>query len=273
MRMAASALNAVVSQRTEVAPGLIILQVVPDGWDFPDYEGGQFAVIGLPGAARRFHFSDPEEPPREPDKLIKRAYSIASSSVPGEYLEFYVALVGSGALTPRLFELKTGDRLWLGPKATGMFRLDQAPADCHVVFVATGTGLAPYMSMLRSELVCGGKRRFAVIHGARHSWDLGYRAELRTLSNVCPNFDYLPVVSQPDEEPIAWKGMGGWVQDCWRAGAVAKEWGFAPSPQDTHVFLCGNPSMIRAMLETLGQEGYTEHSKESPGQIHVEKYW
>ena len=271
--MSAPELNAVVAQRSEVSPGLIILRVAPVGWRFPAFEAGQFAVLALPGSAPRYRSSDPAHPPREPDRVIKRAYSIASSSVEGEFLEFYVALVGSGALTPRLFELKTGDGLWLGPKATGMFGIDQAPADANLVFVATGTGLAPYMSMLRTEVDCFGARRCAVIHGARHSWDLGYRAELRMLAQVCPNFDYLPVVSEPDGEPVAWTGLSGRVQEVWQAGALEREWGFAPTPQDTHVFLCGNPAMIRAMIELLEGFGWREPEKDAPGQIHAEKYW
>ena len=71
-------------------------------------------------------------------------------------MEFYVALVTSGALTPRLFALNIGDRLWLGTKITGMFTFDQVPEDQNVVMIATGTGLAPYMSMLTTHLICGG---------------------------------------------------------------------------------------------------------------------
>ncbi len=91
-------LNAVVSQRIEVSPYLIILRVVPDGWALSSFVSGQYTVLGLPGAASRYKFSDPEEKPPVQDKLIRRAYSIASSSVEHEYVEFYITLVGSGSL-------------------------------------------------------------------------------------------------------------------------------------------------------------------------------
>ena len=146
-------LNAVVTQRLEVTPDLVILRVVPDGWELPTFEAGQFAVIGLSPDAPRTEYSDPVEDYEKPQRgLIRRAYSIASSSVATEYLEFYVTLVRSGALTPRLFALEIGDRLWLGPKITGMFTLQDVPPNKNVVMVATGTGLAPYMSMLRTYL-------------------------------------------------------------------------------------------------------------------------
>ena len=164
-------LNAVVTQRVEVAPGLIILRVVPEGWPVPDFKPGQFAVLGLPGTAKRDAFSHPEPELADAEKLIKRAYSIASSSVAKVYMEFYIAMVASGILTPRLFALENGDRVWLSPKVTGMFTMDQVGTDRHIVLIGTGTGVAPYMSMLRTHLTAGGPRRFAVIQGARHSAD------------------------------------------------------------------------------------------------------
>ncbi len=266
-------LNAVVALRTEISPWLIILRVVPDGWTLPEFVPGQFAVLGLPGAAPRCALAEPDEAPLESNKLIRRAYSIASSSLTREYIEFYVALVTTGALTPRLFSLNIGDRLWLSPKITGMFTLDQVPEDQNVVMIATGTGLAPYMSMLTTHLICGSPRRFAVLHGARHSWDLGYRSELTTLQHLCRNFSYTPVISRPVGEPVPWTGATGYVQDLWQADIVRRAWGVNPTPENTHFFLCGSPAMIDAAVAMLGQEGFREHTKKEPGQIHVERYW
>jgi len=265
--------NAVVALRTEISPWLVVLRIVPDGWTLPEFEPGQFAVIGLTGAAPRHPLADVEEPPPDPDKLIRRAYSISSSSLTREYLELYIALVTSGALTPRLFALRMGDRLWLGPKITGMFTLDRVPEDKHVVLIATGTGLAPYMSMLTTHLICDSPRKFAVLHGARHSWDLGYRAELTNLQRLCPNFSYYPTISRPQHEPVPWPGTTGYVQDLWRAGCVERAWGFSPSPESTQVFLCGSPAMIDDVVPMLESEGYKEHTRREPGQVHVERYW
>ena len=266
-------LNTIVAQRIEVSPGLIVLRAVPDGWGLPDFESGQFAVLGLPGTAPRHEVSDPEEERANPDKIIKRAYSIASSSVANEYVEFYIVLVASGALTPRLFALSTGDRLWLSPKVSGLFTLDDVPMDQNILLISTGTGLAPYMSMLRSHLTCGEPRRFAVIHGARHSWDLGYRSELMTLHRMCSNFTYLATISRPEEEPVPWSGETGYIQDVWRRRVLEEHLEFRASPEDTHIFLCGNPSMIVEMEELLSERGFKEHKRNDPGEIHVERYW
>jgi ferredoxin--NADP+ reductase len=266
-------LNARVLQKVEVSPGLAIFRVAPVGWEMNEFEPGQFAVLGLPGSSPRCDLAGEEDKPVATNKIIKRAYSIASSSVAKEYLEFYVVLVESGALTPRLFSLEQGDDLWLGKKFTGKFTLDRVPKDKDVIFVATGTGLAPYMSMLRTHLVQGGTRRFAIFHGARHSWELGYRSELLMMTRLCPNLLYLATISRPGDEPLPWSGETGYVQDLWKKRPLVGEWGRQPTPDDTHVFLCGNPGMVDDMVDLLAKEGFTEHTKKTPGQIHVERYW
>lgn len=265
--------NARVVARHEVAPGLIILRVAPEGWALPPFEPGQFAVLGLPGVAPRVPEAEPEIPPLPPHQWIRRAYSIASSSKQHEYLEFYLALVRTGALTPRLFRLHVGDRLWLSPRFSGLFTLRHVPANAHLVLIATGTGLAPYMSMLRTHLGENNQRRTAVIHGARYPSDLGYRNELEDLARRYGHLLYLPVVSRPQGAIPPWSGLVGHVQDVWRSGFIAEAWGFAPEPHHTHVFLCGNPAMIDDMTRLLVGEGYREHHKDAPGQIHAERYW
>jgi ferredoxin--NADP+ reductase len=271
--MAKKALNAVVAQRSEIAPGLMILRVVADGWELPDFIPGQFAVLGLPGSAPRVREADPEEEAPEPEKVITRAYSIASSSVAREYLEFYITLVHSGALTPRLFQLRIGDPVFLGPKITGRFTLEEVPPEANVVMLSTGTGIAPYMSMLRTMLTQETRPRIAVVHGARHSWDLGYRDELIALDRICPTLTYIPIISQPQEEPARWNGRTGYVQELWTGGVIDQAWGFHPTPADTHVLLCGNPAMIETMERILQAEGFAENKPRSPGQYHLERYW
>ena len=268
-------LNAIVTQKIEHAPGLMTIRTVPDQWELPEFTPGQFAVLGLPGAAPRCPEADPDPAPAPGDgkKMIIRAYSIASSSVAKEHLEFYVSLVRSGELTPRLFNLEIGDRLWLSPKFSGYFTLEEVPADADVILIATGTGLAPYMSMIRSVLTPQTPRRFAVIHGAYHSWDLGYHTELVTLERISPVFSYFPVISEPADEPAPWTGRTGFVQAVWEEGVIEKQWGLRPAPEHTHVFLCGHPLMIESMEQVLQGEGFIEHTRRAPGQIHLERYW
>jgi len=266
-------LNAVVVRRIDAASGLMILTVAPDGWKMPEFKSGQYVVLGLPGKAPRTALSEPEDPPAEPEKLIRRAYSIASSpTVEGE-IEFYVTLVRSGALTPRLWELQPGGRVWMSNKPVGLFTLDQVQPEKHIVMIATGTGLAPYMSMLRTHLAGSRERRYAALVGARHSWDIAYSSELMTMQRLTPRFTWLPTVSRPGEEPIKWTGDTGHVQELWRSRRLAQRWGFEPTPENSHVFLCGSPGMIEDMTRMLADEGFRADERGKPGEVHAEKYW
>lgn len=266
-------LNAVVTKRAEIAPGLMILSVRPDGWTLPDFEPGQYAVLALTGAAKRTELSDPEPEPAPTDKLIKRAYSIASSSKEKESVELFITLIRSGSLTPRIFALKEGDRIFLAEKFKGVFTMQGVPEATNIIMIATGTGLAPYMSMIRTEFKERPQRRVAIIHGARHSWDLGYRAELSTLAYYFKNFIYMPIISKPDGEKEGWTGPTGHVQDLWRKNQLEQTWGSKPKPEDTHIFLCGAPNMAEEMTQILSAEGFKEHKKKEPGQVHLERFW
>ena len=115
-----------------------------------------------------------------------------------EFLEFYVALVPGGALTPRLFNLKIGDRIWLSQKAVGKFTFDDSrvPKGANVVLIATSSGLAPFVSMLSTHLKFPPQRRVALIHGVRHSWDLGYRSILMAMEHLRDQLN-LPACCQP----------------------------------------------------------------------------
>jgi ferredoxin--NADP+ reductase len=264
-------LNSAVVQILQISPIMKIIRVKPVGWEFPEFKGGQFVALGLPASAKRCKEATEEfEHHNSPDKMIKRAYSIASTST-AEYVEFYLTLVHSGALTPRLYNLKIGDKLWMGKKGVGMFTLDEVPKEKNILLIATGTGVAPYMSMLRSDAL---KRegRIMVVHGASNSWDLGYSSELQLLESMFDKFTYYPTITEPEKEPVGWGGDVRFIQDIWNDSLMKNKWGFDPMPENTDIFLCGNPKMIDSMVKILDSDGFTEHKKNNPGQIHVEEF-
>ncbi len=267
----AIAYNAVLTGREEINAQLLILRVQPDSTLF-DFRPGQFTTLGLLGREVRVPEADDEEPPPEPGRMIRRAYSIASSSVERRYVEFYVTLVASGQLTPRLFALPHGGRLFLGPRASGMFTLDRVPPGKALLLIATGTGLAPYMSMLRTMLIADASRPYVVLHGARYSWDLGYRGELESLARVRPNLTYIPTVTRPDEDPH-FRGHTGRIQTLLDQGIVETLGGIPLDPAQTEVFLCGSPEMIRIVKEAFVLRGFAQQRGGEPGTLHVEAYW
>ncbi len=264
-------LNCKVSQVVQVSPMMKVIRVTPIGWELPDFIPGQFVALFLPPSVERCTEATEQHKNSPEGKMIKRAYSIASSSKMKEHVEFYITLVHSGALTPRIFNLQIGDSIGMGNRFVGMFTLDNIPEDKNIVLVATGTGVAPYMSMLRTDAMRR-KGNIAVIHGAANSWDLGYSSELTLLETISPNLIYIPTITNPEKEPGNWNGEKRFIEPIWQDNIVEKGWGFKPTAENTHVFLCGNPRMTSSMTAILEQEGFTEHSHRKPGQIHVEKF-
>ncbi len=264
-------LNATVTKYDEINHGLLVLRVKPD-FDLPEFKPGQYVVLGLPGSCERADVALPEDEPSDAGKIIKRAYSIASSSQQGEYIEFYVALVHSGALTPRLFALEEGDRVWLGKKITGMFTLADVAPGHDIIFIATGTGLAPYLSMLRSNYRFEDGHHTIAIHGARVSWDLGYMRDLTALAAKWDTFHYLPIIDEVDQDP-SWSGKTGFVFEYINDGTVKGILGHDMDPEKTSVFLCGNPLMVEGMEKMLVERGFKIHKRRNPGNIFVEKFW
>lgn len=255
-------LNATLVEKKSITPELIVIKVKPD-FDIPDFEPGQYVTLGLPEIKSEESLSAPAQESAK-EKFIKRAYSIASAPHEKEFLEFYIALVYGGALTPRLNDLNIGDRVSVGPKIVGHFTLHDVPAEKNLWFFSTGTGLAPFISMLRKDGLSKRWNSFGVIHGVRKHAELGYKDELLAFQNKGVPLTYLPYVSRDDETDGIKKG---YVQDCIKSKIISL------SPDQDHVFLCGNPAMIEDMTTLLGAQGYTVHSKKNPGSLHVEKYW
>lgn len=255
-------LNATIVKRLEITPELIIIGVRPDA-GVPNFLPGQYVALGLPGSAPRPENFPIEKEASSPDKLIKRAYSIGSSPLTHDYLEFYVAIVPDGALTSRLVIPREGERVYCAPKITGTFTLQDVNSDANLVLVSTGTGLAPYMSMIRTPGTWTEGRKITLIHGVRYPQDLAYADEIAGYVKNYP-LTYIPVVSRGG---IDWAGRSGHVQKLFSEGQIALD------PSRDHVFLCGNPAMIDETERMLIERGYIVHSRKTPGSLHLEKYW
>jgi ferredoxin--NADP+ reductase len=262
--------NASVVSRLDINSFLIILGIKPDQQPYP-FKPGQYTTLALKASTPRVKEATAEANPKTGDDAIQRAYSVASANTTG-VLDFYLALVSHGELTPRLFSLNVGDRVYVGPKATGLFTLEKIEEQKSLLFMATGTGLAPYISMLRSNFDWSKGRKVVVLHGVRHSSDLGYREELEELAKTQKNFFYMPVISQPSKDPT-WQGLGGYLQDVLFSGEVSTKTGLKVSPDNFDVFICGNPAMIESSITKLNEVGFILAKGRTPGTIHIEEYW
>jgi ferredoxin--NADP+ reductase len=235
--------------RKDWAPGLSTLRVEAD---IEPFSPGQFVNLSLEGAADE----------------DRRSYSIASS--PGEALEFLVTEVAGGKLTPRLLSLKNGDGLLVERKPQGFFTLRWVPPARDLFMIATGTGLGPFLSILKSTELWERFERIVLVHGARDAAHLAHRDELVALSRVRPALSLVGVVSR--ETPS--EGLlGGRVTTGFEDGSIERAAGVAIDPSSAHVMLCGNPGMIEDMVTLLAARGLRKHRVRNPGHVTFEKYW
>jgi ferredoxin--NADP+ reductase len=260
--------NATVVYRHDLNEYLSIVRVRPDSGAVASFKPGQFASLGVPR---------PDAAPSPDGRISKRnyihrAYSIASSADERAYLEFLVVLVDQGQLTTRLWTLGEGDRLWMDAKLQGKFTLDPVPPDRNLVMLSTGTGIAPYVSMLRSFCRDRPWRQFILVNGVRYPDDLAYRQELESLAAEDATITYLPMVSR-EKKGQPWTGLRGRVQSLLEPGTFGQHAGIRLDPDRCHVFLCGNPDMIKSVQQVLEERGFTTHTTRKPGNLHFERYW
>ncbi len=258
----------------------------PDGKPFFEFRAGQYAQLA---------FRD--QPIRDPRP---RQFSIASSPKSLDQLEFYAILVrnapqnggeGLGVFSGTLWNHGIGDEiLYMGP--AGRFDLGRTTGR-EIFCIATGTGLAPYMAMAREmweEYKLNGplERRLTIVHGVSYSRELGYRKLLEEMA-ADPEFGllYVPTVSRPDQDP-------DWGPDIARGRAndtcrhilgfpksgrvdpvVSEEQREALAerlnPENTGVYVCGNPDMITDCRDILAECGFRTEGRES--QVIAEDYW
>ncbi len=270
------AYNATLLERIDLTPALAVVKIRPDSGELPGFKAGQFCTLGLPAPlppeSGTVHANDGPGSHRDRPKLVRRAYSIASPPKWRDHLELYIVLVQEGRLTPRLWTVDQGGRLFLDPKIRGEFTLDPVPNDADVVTISTGTGIAPFMSMLREYQGQNRWRRFVIIHGVREACDLGYRDQIESLMKTDPTVKYIPVVSRQPESS-GWHGLHGRVQAALVPEVYEKYVGAKLEAAHSHVLLCGNPDMIKSVQADLSQQGFVTATKDTPGNVHFERYW
>lgn len=184
-------------------------------------------------------------------KKITRPYSIASAPSETNRFELCLDLVQEGLLSPRLFEMQPGDTIEIRPPL-GMFVLRNPPRD--VVFVATGTGIAPFRSILKAQLK-DASQTFTLIFGVRHEAHLMYREEFEEMARQFPHFRFLPTLSRPTS---SWTGRSGHVQEHLHEAIGDR--------RDIDVFLCGLKLMVDDVRNILKEMGFDRK------QILFEKY-
>lgn len=211
------------------------------------FQNGEFVTIGL----------------RPEGKLIARAYSIVSTN-DDDYLEFLSIHVPDGPLTSRLAHVGKGDTVWVNTKATGSLTVGHVQPGRNLYMLATGTGLAPFISLVRGKEVYAAFERVILVHSVRTVAELAYREELE--SRAGERLIYLPTVTR---EPSETTQRGA---DLFRSGELFTKLGLPPAdPAQDRVMLCGNPNMNREMSEWLNAHGWTLTNYKGVGNYTVEQ--
>ena len=247
--------NASLVALTDETESLGYFTVRFDGEATP-FESGQYMTIGV--------FVEDATTPTG-TKIVQRPYSIASDpAVAGtDGYEMYIRLVQGGLFTPLLWRMPVGHRMrMIGPK--GKFVLEPDDDRTHI-FISSGTGNAPFVSMMRQLLIDGRPRPAVFLNGVSYASELGYRDRVEgwERSGEYP-VTFVPTVSRPNDPSNArWTGRTGRVEMI--LAPVLDELGLTPA--NSIAYICGNPDMILSAEETLLGRGYPED------QVHKELYW
>jgi ferredoxin--NADP+ reductase len=298
--------NATLVAALPVHPDLRIFRVIPDG-GLPAFEAGQFVSLGLGNWENRVDGVDEEQvDAAHYQRLAQRAYSISCSlfNEQGEvrrapefpYLEFYVALVRHGqkrppSLTPRLFVLEPGDRMFVERHAAGSYTLSSVQPDDDVFFFATGTGEAPHNTMITELLSPGHRGKIVSVVSVRYLRDAAYRACHEQLVQHYSNYRYFVLTTREGQTGEPWTpslSCRCHLQDLVASRQLERHVEVALAPANAHVFLCGNSKMIGvrhaagsasatiepgSMLDVLLERGFRLDQAGQPGNVHFERYW
>lgn len=240
----------------------------PDGFRF---EAGQFVRLGVNPAKLLANQGKAVS-----DELIFRAYSLVSSPY-DDLLEFFSVVVPDGAFTSQLQHLQVGDELALETTPYGFLTLSryQSPAPDDLWLLATGTGVAPFLSMLQTLEIWQNYRRIILAYSVRTQAELAYvdkinhtAQQFATLVDCPASFVFVPIVTR---EKMA-GALGERLPMLLHSGKLEQVAQTKLVPQASHVMLCGNPQMVDDTKETLKDMGLSMNRR-GVGNIAVENYW
>ena len=230
--------------------GLFTLTISTDA--VQPFEPGQFLHLAL----------------GDDDHRVNRPYSVASPH--GKELDFFIVRVDDGELTPRLWKLEKGDSVDVSQRAAGSFTLKKTPEAEILWLISTGTGLAPYIAMLRDSTAWEKFSKIVVVHGVRHAADLCYTEEMKEWADKSDGKFKLVQSLTREEQAGTLKGR---IPQLLEGGALEETVGLEMKKDNSSVLLCGNPAMLDEMESKLGERDMKKHRSKSPGQIVLERYW
>lgn len=265
---------------TRWAPTLLSFKVTrPDGFKFT---AGQFVRLGIHGKDLQYFaqnhetkliISETQGQPIDLDGYVFRAYSVASSPY-DEFIEFFSVVIPEGEFTSKVNHIQVGDSLLLNTTPFGYLTLAryQLPLPNDLWLLATGTGLAPFLSILKTIDVWQQYQRIILVYSARTSQELAYQAEIGSIKPIYGDngaaFVFLPIVTREAD----YAGEKARIPNLIVSGKLTELVGQKLDKERSHVMLCGNPQMVEDTKEALKSIGLTMNRR-GEGNIAVENYW
>lgn len=206
--------------------------------------------------------------------IVWRAYSVVSAPH-DDYLEFFSIVVPGGEFTSELSRLRAGDELLVERQAAGYLTLDRFPDGRDLWLIGTGTGLAPFLSILQDLEAWQRFERIVLVYSARERGELAYQeliAELpqrEWLEGAGHKLRYIPVVTR---ERVA-GALHARITSLIENGELELAAGLALEPEHSRIMLCGNPQMIEDTRAVLKARNLNLALTRKPGQVAVENYW
>jgi ferredoxin--NADP+ reductase len=208
------------------------------------------------------------------DDLVWRPYSVASAAY-DDFLEFIAVLVPGGAFSEPLRRLRVGDTIRVDKASYGFLTVDQLAPGKDLWMLSSGTGLGPFLSILRDPTIWQSYERLIVAHSVRHSSELAWRDEIAGIRNgelfaeAKATLTYLPVVTREPGATELTERIPLLLADGRLEAAAACPLDVATS----RVLVCGNPEMTRELRQALTARGFATNRRGIPGQMAFEKYW
>ncbi|MBL8251514.1 MAG: ferredoxin--NADP reductase, partial [Candidatus Competibacter sp.] len=221
---------------------------------------GQFARLGVEG--------DDGEP-------VWRAYSICSAPY-DEFLEFYSIVVPDGAFTSRLSKLRIGDRVLVEKKNYGYLTTDRFECGKDLWLLSTGTGLAPFLSILQEFDTWEQYENIVLVHSVRYRHELAYEEFIRSFqqnelfASYAHKLNYVQVVTR---DPVERSLLNDRITDLLNDGRLEEHVGLSIEPERSRIMICGNPDMVQETRQLLVERGLTVSLRGKPGHLAVENYW
>ncbi len=217
-----------------------------------DFIAGQFVRVGLDIDGER----------------IARPYSLVNK--PGDdRLEIYFNIVPEGPLSSRLAALEAGDEIYVTHRANGFLTIDEVPESRHLWLLATGTGVGPFLSILKTQKPWQRFEKIVLAYSVRTVSELSYQQQISELQQQHPQqFVYAPFVTREAMTGARQQRIPQSIED----GSLEQQTGLIINEKDSHVMMCGNSEMISSVSKCLEKRGMRKHRRREPGHITTEKY-